>query len=378
MMAAFNVCDLDSNQDAPIRRTKLRATEPLFLTTDGYSRSCHVSNHDLHGARIGWRGAGFRATLRAVRSTSPVPLGFRFPVTMNFASLFRLLALAAIWGASFLFMRIAVPTLGPVVLIAQRVLLAALVLVAIALATRRYRELIGNWRVHFTVGAVNTVIPFLLFAWAAQTLPASLLSILNATAPIFGAICTALWLGQRPTPKVIAGLLAGLAGVAVLVGFDPSVLARNGLPAVFASLAAAACYGIATTYLKARAPAITPFTVAHGSMWASTLILTPLVPLFPQTAPASSTVIGAVLLLGVLCTGIAYLLYFRLIADLGPTRALTVTFLIPVFGVLWGHLVLGEDIGLRTFVGAAIVLAGTALSTGFSPRQVFARDNGTR
>jgi drug/metabolite transporter (DMT)-like permease len=347
MIAAFTARDLDSNQDTPIRRRN-----------DG-------------SARIGWQDAIFRGTLRAVRSHFADPA--RCP--MNFASLFRLFALAAIWGASFLFMRIAVPTLGPVLLIAQRVLLAALVLVAIALATHRYRELIGHWRVHFTVGAFNTAIPFVLIAWAAQTLSVSLLAILNATAPIFGAIFTAVWLRQRPTPRVVAGLVAGLSGVAVLVGFDAEVLAQGGLPAVCAGLAAAACYGIATTYLKARAPAITSFTVAHGSMWAATLLLAPLVPLFPQPAPDSPTVVGAVILLGVLCTGIAYLLYFRLVADLGPTRALTVTFLIPVFGVLWGHLVLGEEVGLRTFVGAAIVLAGTALATGFSPLRVFARSS---
>jgi drug/metabolite transporter (DMT)-like permease len=289
---------------------------------------------------------------------------------MTPGSIVRLFLLAAIWGASFLFMRIAVPSLGPVLLVEIRVVLAALLLAAIAVHGRRTLAAGMHWRVYVFVGIFNTALPFLLFAWAAQALSASLLSIINAAAPIFGAVVGAIWLRQRPSAGVLAGLALGIAGVALLVGFDPSAAAPGSLLSVLAATAAPLCYGIASTYLKARAPDIKPFEVAHGSMWGATLVLAPLAPLFPAHALPGPGIAGAVLALGIVCTGIAYMLYFRLVQDAGPVRALTVTFLIPVFGVLWGHLILAEPIGPQTFAGAAIVIVGTALATGFSPRSL--------
>lgn len=292
---------------------------------------------------------------------------------MSSASAVRLVILAAIWGASFLFMRIAVPAFGPVLLIALRVLLAAMLLAAIALLSSRRLDLRRQSRTYLMMGLLNAALPFVLIAFAARTLNASLLSILNATSPIFGAIVAAVWLRQKPSCKTMFGLLLGFAGVALLVGRDAAMHAEGSALAVIAALAGALCYGVASTWLKQRVQEEDPFDTAHGSMWAASLILLPLAVVFPASGVPSTEALTSLVLLGLLCTGIAFILYYRLVRDVGPMRALTVTFLIPVFGVLFGWLVLDEPVGWHTFAGAVVVLAGTALSTGFSPRLLHSR-----
>jgi drug/metabolite transporter (DMT)-like permease len=286
---------------------------------------------------------------------------------MNTANLLRLFALAAIWGGSFLFMRIGAPVLGPAVLIEYRVLFAALFLFAVGLVLGKRLGLKANWKHYLILGFFNSALPFVLFAFAARTLSASVLSVLNATAPMWGAILGAIWSRQRIGARTTLGLLCGTAGVALLVGFD-SVTARPGAGiAVAAALFAALSYSIASLYAKS-AKSVEPFANAHGSMWAAALFVVPVLPFFPQPGEPTLGIMGAVLALGVLCSGIAYLLYFRLIAEVGTTSALTVTFLNPVFGILWGALFLGEVVGWYTVLGSAIVLVGTALVTGFVPR----------
>ena len=291
---------------------------------------------------------------------------------MTAASLVRLLSLSAIWGASFLFMRMGAPVLGPTLLIFCRVLSAALFLAAVGAVLRKPLDARRNAAHYLVLGLFNSALPFLLFAFAARTLSASLLSILNATAPIWGAVIGAVWTRTAIAPKALLGLALGVAGVALLVGFDPASL-RPGAPlAIALGLAATFSYGIATNYAKS-ARKVDAFANAHGSMWAATLLIAPAVPFAPAQSAPTLAIGLAVLALGVLCSGIAYLLYFRLVADLGAASALTVTFLIPVFGVLRGHLFLGEAVGWNTAVGAAIVIAGTALVTGFSPAAVLRR-----
>ena len=286
---------------------------------------------------------------------------------MTPASLCRLLTLSAIWGASFLFMRIAVPALGPAWLIELRVALAALFLAAVALWQRRALMLRKHWRHYMILGGFNTGLPFLLFAFAAQTLSASLLSILNATAPLWGTVIGVVVLRARLNGKAMLGLAMGLAGVALLTGFDESTLRAGAGPAIAAALGAACCYAIASIYAKS-VEQVEPFANAHGSMWAATLLVAPLLPFAqPVAGTPDMAIAAAVAALGIVCSGIAYLLYFRLVNDLGPAPALTVTFLIPLFGVLWGHLFLGEAVGWHTLAGTVIVLTGTALVTGFSP-----------
>ena len=269
-------------------------------------------------------------------------------------------------------MRIGVPVIGPSLLIFARVGFAALFLLVIAVYLRKSLNMAQHWKHYLVLGLFNSALPFLLFAYGAQTVSASLLSILNATAPIWAAVIGAVWLRSRPSLKTLFGMLLGMVGVSVLAGFESVSLAGNGSLAIAAGLGASFCYGIATTYARS-APSVEPFANAHGSMWGATLWMMPLAVFAPpiQTTP-SALVIFCVVALGVVCSGIAYLLYFRLISDIGPAPALTVTYLVPVFGILWGALFLGEQVGWHTLAGSLLILTGTALVTGFSASAIFA------
>ena len=274
-------------------------------------------------------------------------------------NLLRLLVLGALWGASFPFLRAAVPALGPVALIAARVSVAAVALVLLARFLRRDLGLARKWRAHLVVGVLNSALPFVLFAYAARSLDVATLAVLNATAPVFGAVVGAVASREAPGLARAGGLALGVTGVAVLLGFDASAHAAP--LAVAASLAAACSYGVASVVAKARASDAGPLAGATGSMIAAAAVLVPLAPLFP---PSSVTLpaLGAVVALGVACTALAYVLYFDLVARMGPA-ALTVTFLVPLFATAWGALFLGEPVRASALAGGAVVLAGTALVT---------------
>ncbi len=279
---------------------------------------------------------------------------------MNAASLARLFFLAAIWGASFLFMRVGVPAFGPVALIMFRVTIAAAFLWLASLWLRHELQLAQRWRYFLILGILNSAFPFLLFAYAAQSLPASLLSILNATSPLFGAAFAALWLRTPLTLAVALGLTFGLAGVTVLVGQNAVLADDTHWLALAAGLLAPASYSVASIYTRTQPRLTSPFANAHGSMWMASLTVLPLFLFAPVRHSPDAVDWTAVALLGTVCTGAAYLLYFRLIHDVGPTRALSVTFLIPVFGVLWGALFLGESVTLSMVIGGTIVLSAIA------------------
>ncbi|MEJ6122828.1 DMT family transporter [Vibrio sp. 2-Bac 85] len=284
---------------------------------------------------------------------------------MPVASVLRLILLASIWGGSFLFMRLTANSLGPAMLVEGRVLAAALFLLLMSLYLGRKLQFISYIKHFFIIGAFNSAFPFLMFAYAAQTLNASTLAIINSTAPLFGAVIASLWQRERLPLKAGLGLLVGMLGVSVLVGQQAMALGEQGLLAIAACLLAALMYGFSANYTKV-APAVAPFENAHGSMWASVIIVLPLLPFIPIRDPITLPISLSVLVLGVICTGIAYLLYFKLVKDDGPASALSVTFLVPLFGILWGRLFLGEAIGLNTLLGAILVITGTVLVTGFS------------
>ncbi len=280
---------------------------------------------------------------------------------MRSADLARLLALAALWGGSFLFMRVAVLPLGPIATAELRVLFAAAALLVWLRVAGIRLDGRAEWRLYLVVGTINSAAPFALYAFSALYLPVSYLVVLNATTPFFGALVAAAWLGERFPVRAALGLVAGVAGVAMLVRLGPVPLTPQVVSAILASLLAALCYAVAAAYLKRRARAPAPAAVATGSQLAATLALLPLLPALPPVAAPTSGEWIAVVMLGVLCTGIPYLLYFRLIADVGATRALTVTFLIPAFGMLWGAVFLGETITGTMAAGCGLVLVGTAL-----------------
>ncbi|MEZ8811334.1 DMT family transporter [Vibrio alginolyticus] len=291
---------------------------------------------------------------------------------MTAVSFFRLLCLAAIWGGSFLFMRVAANTFGPAYLIEFRVTFAAVALLLIAVYLKKKLTLTANTKHFFIIGLFNSAVPFLLFAYAAQTLNASTLAILNSTAPIWGALVGFVWYRSPLTAKSVLGMLIGIGGVAVLVGLDTSTIGEEAMLPIAASLMASFSYGIATNYTK-NAPQVPAFDNAHGSMWAAVIWVLPLLPFLPMRAEPSHFEWSSVVTLGVVCTGFAYLLYFRLVSDIGPASALTVTFLVPVFGILWGYLVLDEPVGSNTIIGTILVLSGTMLVTGFSPTAMLAK-----
>jgi len=271
----------------------------------------------------------------------------------------RLVALAAIWGGAFIFLRVAAPVLGPAWTSELRVLLGGLVLLAwfrfigFDPGLRRYA------RSYLLLGAAIIALPFTLYAFASMHAPASLLSIVNATSPIFGLTWSAAFGDERITPRKAAGLALGVAGVAFIA--QPSGVATG--PqfgwAIAAALGACCAYGATGVLVKRLSGGAPARGMAAGNQLGAALVLLPLLLVMPPHAAPSALVILNVLGLALLASGVAFVLYFRLIADVGATRALTVTYLIPLFGVLWGWLFLGETVSPSMGAGAALVLLGT-------------------
>lgn len=280
---------------------------------------------------------------------------------MRSADLFRLLILAAIWGASFLFMRIVAPVLGALWTAEVRVAIAGVAMLLLMLATNRAMQFRSNWKQYLILGTLNSAVPFALFSYAALTLPAGYSAILNATSPLWGALIGAAVLGETLTPRKIAGLLAGVIGVAFLVRLGPVAFSSQVLIAALACVGAALCYGIAGAYSKKKSTGIAPPLMATGSQLGAALVLLPFLPLSPVRAEVTPLVMLIAAMLALLCSAVAYFIYFRLIADLGPTKALTVTFLIPLFALVWGALFLQEAINLNTLIGCALVVLATWL-----------------
>jgi drug/metabolite transporter (DMT)-like permease len=272
----------------------------------------------------------------------------------------RLLALAIIWSASFVYIRVLAPVLGPAWVAAARLLLGGAALVAGFVVFRRHLDVARHWRAYLLVGLLNSAAPFLLFAYAALALPASYLVILNAVLPLFGALASALWLDEPLDARTLGGLSAGVIGVMLVSRAGPLVPDATFGLAVAASLAAVACYALAGVWLKRRGSALRPMAVAGWSQLLGGLALLPLAAFAPIHGTITPTIVVNVLLLALLCSAVAYLLYFRLIADVGPTRAMTVTFLMPAFGMLWGRLFLDETITPAMLAGAALIVGGTA------------------
>jgi drug/metabolite transporter (DMT)-like permease len=277
-----------------------------------------------------------------------------------------LVALAAMWGASFIFIDIAVPALGAIAMAGSRALLAASVLALYALATRQALRTGVPPAVVFLVGAVNVAAPFALISAAQLTIPPSLAAIINATAPLFSAVFAAVFIGHRMTGKLAAGLALGLLGVALVVGLAPVDLDAKTLLAVAASTGAAACYAAGGHLHKAHFARVSPAAAATVQQLAAAVLLAPLLLADPPRAAPDGGQIVAVVALAVGASGIGYLIYFRLIAELGATSALTVTYLVPVFGVLWAAIFRGDEITFGMLAGAAVVLAGVALVTAAS------------
>jgi drug/metabolite transporter (DMT)-like permease len=280
----------------------------------------------------------------------------------------ELLALGALWGASFLFMRLGAADFGPLPLVFVRVAGASLLLLPLLLARGEWHALRQHWRAIAAVGVVNSLLPFLLYGVAALVLSASLMAMFNATVPIWGALVAAVWLGDRLGPLRLLGLVIGIVGVATLAWDQADFVRgeRGVSPAlgIAACVAAAMLYGFGANLSRRKLAGVPPMAVAAGSqLTAALLLLLPAAWAWPAaTLPAAAWYSAGTLALA--CTGLAYVLYFRLIANAGAANAMAVTFLIPAFAMFWGWLVLAERPGTQMLIGCAIVLLGTALSTG--------------
>ncbi len=303
---------------------------------------------------------------REGRMTVPTGPGL---VPVNARQLTMLLVLAAMWGASFLFIAIAVEDLGAVGVAEGRTVFGVAGLLIYAAALSRLPSLRSRWRAFLALGAVNAAVPFVLIAAAQLTIPASIAAIVNATAPLFSAVGAAIWLGEALNRRSALGLALGLAGVALVVGLAPIDLDGATLLAVGASMGAAALYAAGGHLTKLRFSGVPPVALAIGQLTAATILLVPALAVDPPRHAPGAGPIAAVVALGLLSTGVAYLIYFRLIEELGATSALTVTYLVPVFGVLWAALFRDEQITVGMLVGAAVVLAGVLLVTGTAPRR---------
>ena len=286
---------------------------------------------------------------------------------MRRSDFLRLFALAAIWGASFLFMRIVAPVLGALWTAEIRVGLAGIALCLWMLATRQAMPLRENWKTFLILGAINSSMPAVLYAYAAMHMPAGYSAIMNATSPLWGAVMGAMFLGEQFTLRKLAGMLVGVLGVALLVRLGPVQWSAELLLALLACSGATICYAVAGVYTKKLSVKINPMMMATASQVGAALVLMPFLPLAPVQGEITTTVMLVASALALICSAIAYLLYFRLIQDVGPTKALTVTFLIPLFALLWGYLFLNEGITLSTLAGCAGVVLATWLVV-FTPK----------
>jgi drug/metabolite transporter (DMT)-like permease len=280
----------------------------------------------------------------------------------------ELVLLAALWGASFLFIRMGASQFGAVPLSGLRVAGASLVLLPILVWRRELSALRAHWKPILIVGITNSAVPFLCFSYAALTINAGLSSIFNAASPLFGALIAWLWLKNKLSAPRVLGLVIGFVGVFGLAYNKASV--KEGVETLHTALAVGACivatmaYGYSVNFTKRYLTGVPPMAVAAGSqLSAAAALALPTLLLWPVDTPALSAwaSLGA---LAVVCTGFAYILYFRLIAHVGPANAITVTFLIPAFAVAWGGLFLGEQITLPMVIGCAVILVGTGLAIG--------------
>jgi len=280
---------------------------------------------------------------------------------MKSSSFGELLLLGALWGAAFMFMRVAVPEFGAVPMAATRIGLACLIMLLIVAVMRQPFAFRTHWKTYLAVGAVNTAIPFVAYSFAAQHIPAGYSAIGNSTTPVWGALIAWLWFKEPLGPLKWLGIGFAFAGVLVLVGLQPVALTPLVIAGMLAVVLAAAMYATASFLIKRYLSDQSGFSGATGMVWGAAMwLLLPGLWLAPHTMP-SAQAWGAVAALSLFCTVAGYALFFRLIRTIGPQRASSVAFLFPAFAAFWGWLILSEPITFNMVMGMAFVLAGTAL-----------------
>jgi drug/metabolite transporter (DMT)-like permease len=294
---------------------------------------------------------------------------------MDFLLLF---ALSAIWGSSFIFMSFLAPIIGPVATADARMLLAGAALALFFVITGFKAGWRKNARHFLVIGLLNSAIPFFLYSVGALVLPPSMEAIFNSLSPMFGAVFAAVWLAESLTLRKVAGLLLGIAGVVAMSSLSDLPRSPATIFAIIGCLFAPLCYGLAGVYIKRNASGIRPLAIAGGSqLFGGLAMMQFLFVSAPQMAVISPRIVLVTVVFAILCSALAYVIYYRLIADVGPTKALSVTFLIPVFAMAWQLLILGETITWSMLLGAAVILVGTYLVTTSRRRQGVAVPRGS-
>jgi len=274
----------------------------------------------------------------------------------------RWLLLATLWSLQYIFMRLSVPTFGTGIVADGRAVFSALFLVPwMLLVARQQIGLRLHWREHLSIALVNNVLPFLCFAYAATGIPASYLAVMNGMVPLWSAVIAAPVLKERLSGWRIAGFLLGIAGVALIVNLGPIALTAHTVSAALAGMAGAAFWGWAGVVIRQRTGRAPALSLATGSILFCALILSPAWVQLPPPSTWTPTAVGALIALGLLCSGVAYLPFFTLVRDIGPTRTLTVGLAVPALGIFWGWLLLGETITAPMLAGAALVLVALVL-----------------
>lgn len=283
---------------------------------------------------------------------------------MPLRELLLFVLLGAIWGSSFLWMRILTPVIGPFWTTTLRVLIAGLGIVAILTALRQHQDWFRKITSLLFIAVINIAIPFFLFAWASQHLSAGYLSILNSTAPLFGAIIGAIWLKEPLTYASLIGIATGIAGVIVMTGIDIDFSNRYLPLGVLACLAATVCYGISANFMKKYPTGLSPLTISGFTQLLAGLLWLPAAVVLPGQLDYSPTIVWSMLALALVCSGVAFVIAFHLVERIGPTRTLSVTLLIPVFGMLWSFLFLGEPVTTGMIGGSLLILTGVTAVLG--------------
>lgn len=295
---------------------------------------------------------------------APTPTASR---PLSSLDLGALVFLGAIWGAAFLFLRIAAREVGPVWTAEARLVVGASVL-AVLFGHRTFAAARGRWTAFLVTGALFSAVPFTLIAIATVTLPAGFTSLLNAATPLFTALIGVAFLGHRLAPRVVLGLVVGIAAVVVLVGWSPLGLDVTTLLAVLAGLGAPASYAVAGNYARAKLADVGATEIATGMLVAGSLVLLPVALLSgPPTSPALDGIVS-LLAVGIISTAVAWPIFFRVLRHTTATAASTVTFIVPAFAIAWGALVLGEPIGPNLIAGSALILVSLLLVLGIRVR----------
>lgn len=266
------------------------------------------------------------------------------------------------WSLQYIFLRVAVPAFGTAAVAEGRALFAALFLVPwVAWVARQRIAPLQHWKDHLAVALVNNVLPFVCFAWAASVLPAGYLAIINGMVPLWAAVIAVPVLKERLGAGRIAGFALGIAGVALIVNLGPVELGVRTVAGTLVAIAGAAFWGWAGVMIKQRSGRLPPMGLAAGSIAFAAVLMAPLWVTAPVPAAWTFEATLSLLALGAVCSGLAYLPFFTLIRDIGPSRTLTVGLAVPVLGVLWGWLLLDETVTLGMVAGAALVLGALLL-----------------